>query len=143
MMMVVDAGVLLSAYFPDEETHKKAQALIGDYTMDRVELTAPGFARYEIVSACNIAARRGRITLSRAFEIAEAIYDLISYSDEILPGRDIVSLADQFTISTYDALYLVLAMKFQAPLVTADRKFFEKANEKKADIVWIGDYSSR
>jgi predicted nucleic acid-binding protein len=140
MMMVVDAGVILSAYFPDEETHGKAQELVGDYTADLIDLTAPRFARYEIISACHVAARRGRISLSRAAEIAEAINELIRYTDDLASPWEIISLSDQIGISTYDALYLALAMKLDAPLITADRRLFEKANAQKANILWIGDY---
>jgi predicted nucleic acid-binding protein len=142
MMMVVDAGVMLSAYFPDEETHTRAQELVRDYTADRIDLTAPHFARYEVISACHVAARRGRLSLLRAAEIAEAINELLHYSDDIASSRDIVNLAEHIGISTYDALYLALAMKLDAPLITGDRKFFEKARAQKASVLWIGDYLS-
>jgi len=42
----------------------------------------------------------------------------------------------------YDSLYLALAIARDVPLVTADRKFFEKVvanKDLRSRIIWLGD----
>ena len=59
--MIVDANVVLRAYFPDEE-QGKAQALIRDHVSGRLELIAPTLLEYEFTNAVVQAVRRRRIT---------------------------------------------------------------------------------
>ncbi len=51
-------------------------------------------------------------------------------------------LSAELGITVYDTLYLALALKLGAPLVTADRKLFERARgraEIASLVVWLGD----
>ncbi|MDQ7826041.1 MAG: type II toxin-antitoxin system VapC family toxin [Candidatus Eremiobacteraeota bacterium] len=142
MMMVVDASVLLSAYFPDEDTHMKAQTLMGNCAADMVELFAPRFARYEIINACHVAFRRGRVILPKALQISEAIHDMVSFCEDDFDAAELLELSERYQICTYDAIYLAQAGSLGAPLITADRKLFERVAGKKGDIMWIGNYSA-
>jgi predicted nucleic acid-binding protein len=140
MLMIVDASVLLSAYFPDEDTHRPAQALLTDYAADSVDLISPSFARYEIINACHVAFRRGRLSLSRASEIAEEISDVVPVADDEPSSKELMSLSQDYGISIYDALYLAMAIKRGVALVTADRKLAEKIALKQGYVLWIGNY---
>ena len=55
MKLVVDASVLLKAYFPDEEGHNEAQRLLDFYSRGEIDLFAPYLLSYEIINACLIA----------------------------------------------------------------------------------------
>ncbi len=140
MLMVIDASALLSAYFPDEETHRQAQILFRDYTADLIDLMAPAFARYEIMNACYVAARRARFKLSRACEIACEILDTGICRDEEVSCREVMKISDLYGISTYDGIYMAKAIERGAPLITADRKLFDKIHSMDDSVLWIGDY---
>jgi len=142
MLMVVDACVMLSAYFPDEDTHLLAQTLMRDYALDMISLIAPSFARYEIINSCHVAARRGRLPKSRACEIAGEIISIGICREEELSCRDIMEVSDEYGISIYDGIYVAMAINHRAPLITADRKLYEKARPSENGIIWVGDYRS-
>lgn len=142
MLMVVDACVMLSAYFPDEDTHLKAQTLMRDYALDMINLIAPAFARYEIINSCHVAARRGRFSKSRACEIAGEIISTGICREEELSCREIMKVSDEYGISIYDGIYVAMAANHRVPMITADRKLFERALPSANGIIWIGDYRS-
>ena len=58
--MIVDASVILGAFFPDEE-QTEAQALIRDHVIGRLQLVAPNLLLYEVTNAIVRARRQGRI----------------------------------------------------------------------------------
>ena len=66
---VVDASVGLKAYFPDEEGHRQAQAVIRDYVMERIELLVPPLFQSEVTNGVLVAVRMGRISEKLAYEI--------------------------------------------------------------------------
>jgi len=61
--MVIDASVVLRGFFPDEEGHAVAQAIIRAYVREEVDLHAPTLLPYEVTNAILQAVRRGRINL--------------------------------------------------------------------------------
>ena len=63
--MIVDASVILSAFFPDED-QAQAQALIREHVMGRVELAAPTLLLYEVTNAVVQARRREPISDEQA-----------------------------------------------------------------------------
>lgn len=144
MKLVIDASVLLMAYFPDEDGHRQAQILMGDHSWGNVELLAPPLLRYEITNACLIASRRGRLPFEKAKEVAREILnlaDLIAVEDP--PFEGVLELSEKLGISAYDGVYLALAKKQRVPLVTGDRRLYNTVHERHFHkILWIGDYRS-
>ena len=69
--MIVDASVLLRAFFPDEQ-QVQAQALIRDHVTGRVRLVAPTLMLYEMTNAVVQAVRRGCITDEEGEDILTA-----------------------------------------------------------------------
>ena len=49
--MIVGASVVLRGFFPDEEGHPKAQALIRAYAQGEIKLHAPTLLPYEVTNA--------------------------------------------------------------------------------------------
>ena len=118
---VLDASVAVAWCFDDEST-PAAWALL-----DRLR-TAP--AHVPVLWALEIgnilvgAERRRRITQARAVEFLGILGDLDIRVDPDLPGRafrDILPLARDARLTTYDASYLELAMRLGLPLATKDR----------------------
>ena len=69
--MILDASVLLSAFFPDE-TQVQAQAVLKEHEAGREHLKAPTLLTYEVTNAILKAERRGRISSEQANEILKA-----------------------------------------------------------------------
>lgn len=58
----------------------------------------------------------------------------------VLPLLDqAVTLAVEWDRSVYDSLYLALAARERAPLVTADRKLANALRQRAPWVVWLGD----
>ena len=53
-----------------------------------------------------------------------------------------LDLALEHGITAYDASYIAPALELGLPLITADRKLFEKLNHQDAEILWLGDLAS-
>ena len=138
--MIIDASVLLSAFFPDE-AQPKAQALVRDHIAGRVHLRAPALLPYEIANAVCQAERRGCISTSQGDKILQTFAGLkidvtLQSADEILP------LAREFGRSAYDAAYLRLAQATGDEFVTNDERIYRAAQPRLKWVKWMGDYTS-
>lgn len=126
--MIVDASVLLAAFFPDE-AQEQAQALLREHAAGRQRLKAPTLLQYEIENAVWQAERRGRITGEQAAEILQAAAGL-QIELHTLNWGESLPLARQHGRSGYDAAYLALAYKLGEDLVTADARLYNAVSGK-------------
>ena len=124
---VLDASVAVAWCFDDEST-PAAWALL-----DRLR-TAP--ARVPALWALEIgnilvgAERRRRISQARTVEFLGILGDLDIRVDPDVPGRafrDVLPLAREQRLTTYDATYLELAMRLGLPLATKDTALIRAA----------------
>ena len=137
--MILDASVLLSAFFPDE-SQAQAQAVLREHEAGRQPLKAPTLLTYEVNNVIWQAERRGRITGAQADAILTACAGL---DIELIPmdWSDSLPLARRFGLSAYDATYLTLAEHLGERLVTGDLRMFHSVQTHLAGVVvWIGDY---
>jgi predicted nucleic acid-binding protein len=118
---VLDASVAVAWCFEDEST-PAAWALL-----DRLR-TAPGHVpalwALEIGNILLGAEKRRRITQARTVEFLSILGELDIRVDPDLPGRafrDVLPLARERRLTTYDATYLELAMRLGLPLATKDK----------------------
>ena len=118
---VLDASVAVAWCFEDEST-PAAWVLL-----DRLR-TAPGHVpalwALEIGNILLGAEKRRRITHARTAEFLGILGDLDIRVDPDLPGRafrDVLPLARERRLTTYDATYLELAMRLGLPLATKDK----------------------
>jgi len=137
--MIVDASVLLSAFFPDEN-QPQAQALLRDHIAGTIHLQAPTLLMYEVSNAVWQAERRGRIANALADGILQAVaglgIELLS-----LDWGEMLPLARQLDRSAYDAAYLTLAQKTDQPLLTGDLRLYNAVHSHLDWVMWIEDYS--
>ena len=138
--MIVDASVLLCAFFPDE-AQAQAQALLRDHAAGRERLKAPTLVVYEVTNAVWQAERRGRISGTQTDQILKAAAGL---EIELLPldWGESLPLARQFNRSAYDAAYLSLAERLGERLITADERLYNAVHPKLKWVEWLGNYSA-
>lgn len=137
--MIVDASVLLGAFFPDE-AQPQAHALLRAHASGQVRLKAPALLLYEVSNAVWQAERRGCISSAQADEILRAASGL---DIELLAVEwgEMLPLARRFGRSAYDAAYLTLAERLGEPLVTGDERLYNAVHQKLDWVVWIGNYT--
>ena len=118
---VLDTSVALAWCFDDEST-PAAWALL-----DRLHTTpahVPALWALEIGNILLGAEKRKRITQARTVAFLGILGDLDIRVDPDLPGhafRDVLPLARERRLTTYDATYLELAMRLGLPLATKDK----------------------
>ena len=136
--MILDASVLLNAFFPDE-AQAQAQSLLRLHAAGKTHLKAPSLLAYEVSNAAWQAERRGRISSSQVDEILQAASAL---GIELLPldWGESLPLARRFGRSAYDAAYLALAEKLGEQLITGDERLYNAVKGKLDWVLWIGDY---
>lgn len=135
--MIIDASVLLSAFFPDE-AQAQAQALLHAHASGRERLKAPILVVYEVTNAVWQAERRGRISSAQVDEILQTVaglgIELLS-----LDWGELLPLARQYNRSAYDAAYLTLAQRVGEPLVTGDKRLYNAVKGKLDWVTWLAD----
>lgn len=135
--MIIDASVVLSAFFPDE-AQDSAQAVIRDHVSGRACLAAPTLITYEVANAVLQAVRRGRASDADALAILTAIEGL-EIETVPVPWREVFAMARRFDRSAYDAAYLALAAMRGEPLVTGDLRLANAVRAELDWVRWIGD----
>lgn len=120
-MFVVDASIALAWLLPDEETEKAEKVVILAKLSGAI---APALFPLEVANALRTNLRRGRIDVGyrdqalAQLDRAGVARDLESYDPEILLKT--VRLSDLHGLTVYDAAYLELAIRHDAPLGTLD-----------------------
>jgi predicted nucleic acid-binding protein len=139
--MIIDANVILRAFFPDE-SQEKAQAVVRDHVAERVRLKAPDLLPYELSNAVWQAERRERISQDQADQIISSMEGLL-VEIQPLEWGEMLPMARHFECSAYDAAYLTLAQKLSERLVTGDKRLYNAVHEHLDWVVWIENYDNR
>lgn len=138
--MIIDASVLLSAFFPDE-AQKQAQAVIRDHVVGEIILAAPTLLTYELTNAVWQGVRRQRISQAEAEEILKTVDNLV-IMQKLVKWQDIFPFAVKFGRSAYDAAYIALAHNQKEPLVTGDLRLYNTVHAELPWVQWVGDYEA-
>ena len=129
--IVIDASVLLKAYFRDEQGHAEAQELVKIYARGDCSFIAPCLLIYEIINACSIAHRKGSIHLDLASQVMREMTSLEIQKMDVSHLKDrIFEITCQFNLSAYDASYIALAEAQKCPFITGDAKLFRAASNQ-------------
>ncbi len=136
--MIVDASVLLAAFFPDE-TQPQAQLLLQQHAAGQVRLKAPDLLLYEASNAVWQAERRKRISEAQADEILQTA-SALQIELLHLEWGEMLTLARDFGRSAYDAAYLTLAERSSEAFVTGDKRLYNAVHPRLDWVIWIGDY---
>jgi len=122
---VVDASVVVKWVVAEVSSEQATRLLTR-------ELIAPALIEAECANVLWTKARRGEITPVEARQRTEfllrAPLRLVPISDLVAPA---LSLAFELDQPVYDCLYLALALRESATLITADRRFVEAAATRR------------
>ena len=127
MTFGLDASVTLAWVFEDEGADVEgAPAPSSDSALTRLlreDALVPVIWPLEVANALLVGERRGRLTRGDAQRFIQLLAALPIEVDAETPRRsfgDILPLAREQALSTYDAAYLELALRLGAPLATRD-----------------------
>lgn len=114
-MIVVDATVLCYYTIPGEHTESVRQLRDWDS-----EWTAPELWKSEVMNVLWKYLRRGDLQLDLAFQHFELAHALIETTVYEPTANDVLPIAVESGVSTYDCQYVAVARRLGVPLATHD-----------------------
>ena len=135
-LFVLDASIVLTWCFPDEEG-KKAEKI-----SERIALgdkpVVPAFWRHEVLNALLVGEKRKRLTSELVRAFIEDLERLPAEIDTPPAGTVFHSTRDlcrKHGLTAYDAAYLELAMRHRIAIATADAALERAARAEGIEIV--------
>ena len=140
MKLVVDASVVAKWIIPGEPWEEEANTLKRAIALGRVKAYAPTLLTYELASVLLKAVRKGVLEAVDGIEALKAVGSLgISLAPVLWEEvAEVFEAADSTSLTIYDAAYLWLSKKLDAPLVTADEKLCKRGG-RIAKIISLRD----
>jgi predicted nucleic acid-binding protein len=131
---VVDNSVVMSWCF-EEEANSYAEAVLE--SLEAGETFVPAVWPLEVGNVLLAAEKKNRLSQAAVVRFLELLGGLPIVVEQETPERmlkEIVSLAREHRLSTYDASYLDLAMRLDLPLSTQDTSLLKAATECKVPV---------
>ena len=141
MELVVDASVAVKWLVEEEDSERASRLLSGGG-----QLHCPRLLASEVASALRRKALRGELELGFArARLASLVRMPVSWHPDESLASDAIRLAFAYDRTAYDCLYLALAYRLDARLVTADLRFANAlaAMETGGTVVTLRDYAER
>jgi predicted nucleic acid-binding protein len=133
---VIDASATLPWCFEDEAT-AYTEGLLNRCAAGEEVMVASVWP-LEITNGLLSAQRRGRVTAER---VEQFLTQILRFHIQVEPFttqqavREVRQLAKTHQLTTYDAAYLALALRFQLPLATLDKELITAANTAGVRLV--------
>ena len=126
-MIVLDASVAVKPYLEEAGAEAATELLAG-----QEKLLAPELIRLEVAGALCRRVRQGELEAGEAEVRSQHwLAELDKGLFTLTPDRDLlpeaIALATKLKHPLADCLYLAVAIRYHAPLITADRVFHERA----------------
>lgn len=133
-MVVVDVSVALK-WVVSEAGSDEATALLTDMVKGRVSLVAPEHLVGEIGNGLRKRVAQGSLSADDAVAAVDAVAAL---GLELVGGSErwfrSLPAALSWGVTTYDALYVLLALDLDAELITADARLADSASRKSLPV---------
>lgn len=133
---VVDCSIAMAWCFADESTEATAELL--DRLVDEAALV-PGWWYVEVTNVIALAEKHNRITADATAEFLALIESLEIEIDTEAPTRAfhyLLPLCRNHRLTSYDAIYLDLAVRRNLPLATLDESLRQAA--EKVGVTLLG-----
>ena len=126
-MIVIDANVAAKCYLPERGTAAAVELMTG-----ATRLMGPELIRLEVLSALTRRVRNGEATAAEArAQCHRWQANLRDGAVSLVPEVDILDDAIELSLKIkhplVDCMYLAVAKRLDAPIVTADRPFHDRA----------------
>jgi len=135
-VFVLDCSIAMAWLFHDEAT-PKAAALLGRLATETA--LVPAWWYIEITNVLAMAERKGRITAAQSHAFIADLGKLGIERDDEAPDRafsHLLALCRTHRLTSYDAIYLDLALRQRLPLATLDDDLRKSA--KKLGVTLLG-----
>jgi predicted nucleic acid-binding protein len=135
-LFVLDASIVLSWCFPDEEARKAEEISELIALGDKVAVTA--FWRHEVLNALLMGEKRKRLTAELIQAFIEDLERLPTEVDAPVASTVFHTTQDlcrKHGLTAYDAAYLELAMRHRIALATADGALERAARAEGIELV--------
>jgi predicted nucleic acid-binding protein len=128
--VVIDASVSAS-WFLQDEFNQKADELLKEVIHGRIDLFQPVLWKYEIINVLRTAIMHKRIAKDKAMLAVSTINSIrVEY---IVPGNEdminLMRIADENSLTAYDASYLHTAEMKTGELFTSDKDLLKLKNK--------------
>jgi predicted nucleic acid-binding protein len=133
--MVLDCSVTMAWLFMDE-ANKRTDALL-TLAIEQGALV-PNLWHLEVANVLTQAQRRGRISTAQSAERVALLEQLPIVVDPETSGRglrEVLAIATDYQLSSYDAAYLELAMRHALPLATVDKTLAKAARKAGTQVL--------
>lgn len=134
---VVDASVAVKWYLPEIHDTEARRLLVGE-----LELFVPDLLFPEVGNILWKRVRFGEMLATEAEAVLESLGALpLTVSPSWPLALSALTIACQTQRTVYDSLYLALAVRESAVMVTADEKFYQalQATSLKSYLMWVED----
>jgi predicted nucleic acid-binding protein len=131
---VVDTSVVMAWCFEDE-SNAYANSVLGSLATH--EAVVPAIWPLEVGNVLLVAGRRGRLNHADAVRFVALLKNLSIVVEQESPERmltDIIALARDLQLSTYDASYLDLSMRAGLPIATLDKALRKAARTCRVSL---------
>lgn len=132
--VVIDASTALAWCFPDESSTYADSVLV---TLEGKTILVPSIWSLEIANAVLVGERKKRLTQSEILRFAALLENLPVLEDVRRVGdhvANVLPLARQYSLSAYDAAYLELSIRHDAPLATLGDRLENAAKQAGVKI---------
>jgi predicted nucleic acid-binding protein len=132
-MLVLDSSVTL-AWILDDETSGAESTL---ELMDVERASVPAHWILEVTNGLQMAVRRRRLKPESVAQLMMQLRNLplcVDDQTEVMGWSEIPALAARYDLTTYDAAYLELAMRLDAPLATLDQDLAHAARAARVAL---------
>lgn len=140
MKIVPDASVAVKWVVAEDDTPAARRMLT-----DANELHAPRLLAAEVANALWSKVRQGAITPSDAVALISTVTGQpINWADDVSVAGDALSIALSLGRTIYDCMYLALARRIGAVLVTADARFVNAlaGTEYRSNVILLADFAN-
>jgi len=132
-LAVLDTSALIRLYVPDGPVPEGLEALVEQALRAEAVLYVPGLALAEAAQVLRKKERAGHLTAAEADEILGEILELpIELISERLTVPDALALSRTTGLTVYDAIFVALAKRKRAELITADAEVARVWGAKQA-----------
>jgi predicted nucleic acid-binding protein len=134
---VIDNSVVMSWCFQDE-TSKYTDAILGH--LELATAYVPTIWPLEVSNVLLVAERKKRLSRADSSRFISLLFELPIIVEQESPERmlsEILALAREYKLSSYDASYLDLAMRKGLPLATTDKNIIAAAKRSNVTILSV------